>query len=70
MPYTPDPNELGYLYEKTNDRGTWLSGKIHGEAIVVFKHRKTKDTQPDWKIFRAVKQAPPSTPPDDGSIPF
>jgi hypothetical protein len=75
MPYTPnDPNEIGFLYAKTNDRGTWFSGKINGESVVVFANRKTKDTQPDYRVLKAQKKedrpAPASAPPADPDIPF
>lgn len=68
-----DPNELGALW--ISDRGDYMTGKINGEAVVVFRNdrKPAGSTQPDWRVLRKTKKeqapvAPPAT--FDDEIPF
>ncbi len=61
-PFTPDPNEIGALWQKEGKPGpdgkptTYLSGTINGERVVIFKTKrpKFKDTAPDYRVLRAI----------------
>jgi hypothetical protein len=49
-----NPDELGALWEKTNDRGTYMTGTIGGQKVVCFRNdRKTTETQPDWRVLKS-----------------
>ena len=49
-----NPDELGALWLKKNDRGEYMTGTINGEKVVAWKNtKKTKDNQPDWRIFKS-----------------
>lgn len=57
-------DELGALWEKTSARGTYFTGTIGDQKVVVFKNdRKTKENQPDWRILKAKPRE--SVPADD-----
>lgn len=53
-----DPNELGALWEKQGRKGTYFTGKIGDQAVVVFKNdRKREGTNaPDWRVLKPQKQ--------------
>lgn len=53
-----DPNELGALWIKNGGRGEYLSGKINGEPVVVFRNdRKPEGSNaPDWRVMRPTKR--------------
>ncbi len=57
-----DPNDLGALWIKTNDRGDYMTGKILGQAVVCFlnKSKQPCDNRPDWKVLK-----PQPRPPED-----
>jgi uncharacterized protein (DUF736 family) len=49
-----DPNEIGALWLKKSAKGTaFLSGKINGQNVVVFKNKSKKegDKQPDYRVL-------------------
>jgi len=74
MAFAKDPNEVGALWEKTGKAGTYFTGKIHGEPVVVFKVRdKRPDSNgPDWRVLKPTKQAPRRDEPVevyDGPVP-
>lgn len=79
MSYEKDPNEIGVLWEKTGKKGTYFTGKIGDQPVVVFKNGNKKEgsNAPDWRILRPQKQeregqpvSHPSEPVTDDSIPF
>jgi predicted DNA-binding antitoxin AbrB/MazE fold protein len=56
---------LGALWIKGSGDKKFFSGTIEGPlelkegeklSIVVFHNKKTKDTQPDWNILKAIKK--------------
>lgn len=53
-----DPNELGALWEKTGKKGTYFTGKIGDQPVVVFKNdRKQPGSKaPDWRVLKPQKQ--------------
>jgi len=59
-----DPNEIGALWLKTSKNGKeFLSGKIDGRPVVVFKvEGKKSDKSPDYRVFLSQprEQAPPA----------
>lgn len=48
-----DPNEIGALWTKKSKKGTtYLSGKIDGRNVVVFKNGdKTDEKHPDYRVL-------------------
>ena len=65
MPFEKDPNELGVLWEKTSARGTYFSGMIGDQAVVVF-HNDKKAPGSKAPDFRILKQKPKAMSTDDG----
>lgn len=53
-----DPNELGALWEKQGRKGTYFTGKIGDQPVVVFKNERKKDgsNAPDWRVLKPQKQ--------------
>lgn len=53
---------IGALWVKEGKKGQFLSGKldINGEkiSVVAFKNKKTKENQPDYRIFVSSPQQP------------
>lgn len=78
MAFEKDPNELGALWEKTNARGTFMTGmiEVNGQKInvVCFPNRKGAASHPDWRVLKSVpkeaKAAAPQSDVDADSIPF
>jgi hypothetical protein len=80
--FEKDPNELGVLWEKQSARGTYFTGKIGDQPVVVFKNGNKKEGSkaPDWRVMKPTTKdasvpdaghnlnAP--TPVNDGDIPF
>lgn len=60
MPFERDPNEVGCLWEKTSGRGTYMTGTIGGQPVVVFRNdRKAAGSKaPDWKVLKPKPKAP------------
>ncbi len=60
-----DQNELGCLWEKTSGRGTYMTGTINGQPVVVFRNdRKAAGSKaPDWRVLRP--KARTAAPADD-----
>jgi len=50
-----NPDELGALWEKTSGRGTFMTGTINNQPVVLFRNdRKTPGSkQPDWRVLKA-----------------
>lgn len=50
-----NPDELGALWEKSGGRGTYMTGTINGQAVVVFRNdRKAAGSkQPDWRVLKS-----------------
>lgn len=63
MPYEKNPDELGALWEKTGKGGTYFTGKIAGQAVVIFKVRdKRPDSNgPDWRVYKPKPRQEAST---------
>lgn len=53
-----DPNELGALWEKHGRKGTYFTGKIGDQPVVVFRNEQKKDGSkaPDWRVLKPQKQ--------------
>lgn len=58
MSYEKDENEIGALWEKQGKKGTYFTGKIGDQPVVVFRNGNKKDGSkaPDWRVMRPVKQ--------------
>ena len=62
-----DPDEIGALWEKSGNKGTYFTGTVNGERIVVFRNgNKRSDKAPD---FRILKSRPKPQTTDDGPTP-
>lgn len=58
MPFEKDENELGVLWEKVGNKGTYFTGSLEIDGvkhrIVVFKNgNKRNEKAPDWRILKA-----------------
>lgn len=53
-----DPNELGALWEKQGRKGTYFTGKIGEQPVVIFKNGNKREgsNAPDWRVMKPVKQ--------------
>ena len=53
-----DPNELGALWEKQGKKGTYFTGKIGDQPVVVFKNDRKREgsNAPDWRVLKPQKQ--------------
>lgn len=51
---TRDPNEIGALWEKEGRRGTYMTGSINGQPVVVFRNdrKKAGSKAPDWRVLK------------------
>ena len=60
-----DENELGCLWEKSGGRGTYMTGTINGQAVVVFRNdRKAPGSkQPDWRVLKSKPKTSGSATP-------
>ncbi len=66
-----DPNELGALWEKQSTKGTYFTGKIGNQPVVVFKNTRKEagSNAPDWRVLKPTpKEDRPARqePEDDG----
>jgi uncharacterized protein (DUF736 family) len=80
--YEKDENELGALWEKQGAKGTYFTGKIGDQPVVIFKNGNKKEgsNAPDWRVMKPVKRdrdqdqrvpvSHPSEPVNDSDIPF
>ena len=64
QPYEKDPNEIGVLWEKkTAKGGTWYSGIINGQRVVVFWNgKKSSPKSPDYRVLRARSEGAQNEP--------
>lgn len=63
MAYEKDENEVGVLWEKSSAKGTYFTGVIGDQRVVVFKNgNKKSEKAPDWRILKA-KPKPEEEPP-------
>ncbi len=62
-----NPDELGALWEKTSARGTFFTGTILGQPVVVFRNERKVGNQPDFRVLKARPKAEraAATPDDD-----
>lgn len=68
MPYEQDPNEIGALWQKEGRKGIYMTGKINGEPVVLFKNgNKRSEKSPDWRVLKAQKR---EQAPGDDDAPF
>ncbi len=53
-----DPNELGALWEKQGRKGTYFTGKIGDQPVVIFKNERKREgtNAPDWRVLKPQKQ--------------
>lgn len=53
-----DPNELGALWEKQGKKGTYFTGKIGDQPVVVFRNGNKKEGSkaPDWRVLKPERQ--------------
>lgn len=59
-------DELGALWEKEGSNGLYMTGKINGQSVVVFKNRQKKnDKHPDWRVLKAKPRTEQPKPADD-----
>ena len=73
-----DPNELGALWEKQGPKGTYYTGEIAGQRVVVFPvTKRSSDRSPVFRVLKSnvaeggQRQAPPATGrPTVEDIPF
>lgn len=75
-----DPNEIGALWEKSGRNGTYFTGKIGDQPVVIFKNGNKREgsNAPDWRVLKPQKQEPkgaamptePVADVTDDSIPF
>lgn len=56
--YKKDESEIGALWEKQGKRGTYFTGKIGDQPVVVFRNGNKKDgsNAPDWRVLKPQKQ--------------
>ena len=64
MSFTPDPNEIGALWEKVSPKnGVYYTGKINGEAVVIFRNgNKRSDKAPDWRVLKPTPREQAAQP--------
>lgn len=70
---TKDEHEIGALWQRTGKRGTYFTGEVLGQRIVVFANdRKTPGSKaPDFRILKSVPQADrPAPAQNDDEIRF
>lgn len=55
-----DPNEIGALWEKTGRNGTYFTGKVGDQPVVIFKNGNKREgsNAPDWRVLKPQKQEP------------
>ena len=55
MAYERDEKELGALWEQEGKHGTYMTGTINGEAVVLWRNtRKAPGSkQPDWRVMKS-----------------
>lgn len=54
MPFEQDPNEIGALWVKSGRKGEYMTGKINGVPVVLFKNgNKRSEKQPDWRVLKS-----------------
>jgi len=47
-------DEVGAFWEKTAKNGSpYMTGKVNGEALVMFKNGKKSEKAPDWRVLKA-----------------
>lgn len=71
MAYEKDENEIGVLWEKQGRNGTYFTGKIGEQPVVIFKNGNKKDGSkaPDWRVLKPQKQERTEVVPGPGRIP-
>ena len=64
-----DPNEIGALWLKEKNGHKYLSGKINGEYVVVFKVKeKRSDKSPDYRVLRSQKREDATPKPEESDF--
>lgn len=52
-----DPNEIGALWIKEKNGKRWMSGKINGQYVVVFRIKdKKSEKSPDFRVLLSKKR--------------
>jgi hypothetical protein len=59
MAFEKDENEIGVLWEKTGAKGTYFTGKIGEQPVVIFKNGNKKEGSkaPDWRVLKPQAKA-------------
>ena len=54
-----DPNEIGALWEKQSAKGTYFTGKISDQPVVIFKNGNKREgsNAPDWRVLKPQAKA-------------
>lgn len=63
-----DPNEIGALWTRVSKNNTtYLTGKIDGKDVVIFKNRDKKtDKHPDYRVLLSKPREPKQTEMETG----
>lgn len=57
MPNERNPDEIGALWLRESKGRKYLSGKINGEPVVVFKNEnKTNEKATDYRVLRSTRR--------------
>ena len=50
-----NPDELGALWIKTNDRGEYMTGTVNGQEVVCWRNdrKPAGSKQPDWRVMKS-----------------
>lgn len=59
--FQKDQAEIGCLWEKTSARGTYFTGTVNGEPVVIFRNdRKAPGSkQPDYRVMKPKPKTAP-----------
>ena len=52
-----DPNEIGALWTKQGPRGTYMTGTVLGQRVVIFSLQKRGEKSPDWRVLKSIPKA-------------
>jgi len=58
-----DNEEIGALWKKVGKAGTFLTGKINGEPVIIFSNKNKKnENQPDYRVYISQSNGGGSAP--------
>lgn len=76
MAFEKNPDEIGALWTRSNDRGDYMTGEIDGVKVICSPVKSDNPNAPAWRVKRSKAQDVKNTPhhaalPDDESgVPF